>query len=86
MTLLNYILFPIFIISLHWISVRFYSEYCVPSDFYGYIFTYFTVSSPTCIYVLQIIEKTSSIYNILCATFSIWSCSTLVELCKRILK
>jgi hypothetical protein len=84
MTLINYILFPIFIISIHWVAVRFYSEFCVPPEFYGYIASYFTVASPTCIYVLHIIEKTSNVYNVLFATFSIWSCTALVQLYKKI--
>ena len=81
----NYILFPIFILSIHWIGVRFYSEFCVPPNFYGYISSYFTVASPTCIYILQIIDKTSNIYNVLWATFSMWTCATFVSSYKRIL-
>jgi len=85
MTLINYILFPIFILSVHWVGVRFYSEFCVPPEFYGYLLSYFTVASPTCNYVLYIIEKTSNVYNILWTTFSLWSCAVLIQLYKRII-
>ena len=86
MSLLNYILFPIFIISVHWVGVRFYSEFCVPPEFYGFLSSYFTVASPSCIYTLQIIEKTSNIYNVLWTTFSLWSCATIVHIYNKIIK
>lgn len=81
----NYILFPIFILSAHWVGVRFYSEFCVPPDFYGYLVSYFTVASPVCIYVLQIVEKTSNIYNVLWGSFTLWTCSVFVSSYKRML-
>jgi hypothetical protein len=84
-TLLSYILFPVFILSLHWLSVRFYSEFCVPPDLYGYLTSYFTVSSPTCVYALHIVEKTSNIYTVLLSTFSIWSSAAIVQSYKNIL-
>lgn len=80
----NYIFFPIFILSVHWLGVRFYSEFCSPPDFYGYITSYFTVASPTCIYVLQMIEKTSNIYNVIWATFSMWTCTIFINSYKRL--
>ena len=54
--------FPVFIISLHWISIMFYSSNCISPDFIGYLTSYLTLSSPFCTICLYIIEITSKIY------------------------
>ena len=57
----------LFVVTIHWISVRLYSNYCVPQGFLGYIYTYITISSPPCKALLYIQTTTSDYY------FSIWS-------------
>jgi hypothetical protein len=76
--LIKYLLFPIFIQSSHWLSVRFYSNYCVPEDFIGYITSYITTSSPICSFTVQIMEKTSYIYKYICYTISIWTITAII--------
>ena len=80
----RYIMFPVFILSLHWISIRFYSNYCVPEHLYGYLMSYLTMASPSCTYILHIIEKTSAIYQSSWHIFSLWAASILIALYKNI--
>jgi len=76
--LIKYLLFPVFIQSLHWLSVRFYSNYCVPDNLVGYITSYITASNPVCSYVIQIMEKTSYIYLYIWHIISIWSITSII--------
>ncbi len=76
--MIKYILFPIFIISVHWLAVRFYSTHCVPSDFIGYITSYLTTANPMCSYVVKIIDKTSTIYTSIFLTISMWTINALL--------
>jgi len=64
-------LFPIFILSSHWLAVKFYSNYCVSNDFVGYLLSYITVSSPICSFCLTLLEKTGTIYLTLWTSFSL---------------
>jgi len=59
---LKYILLPIFFLSFHWISLRFYIYYCSPDGFSGYLSSYLTTASPICIFSLVLIEKSSNMY------------------------
>ena len=59
---LKYILLPIFFVSFHWLSVRFYLFYCSPDGISGYLSSYLTTASPVCIYALTLMEKSSSLY------------------------
>lgn len=76
--MIKYILFPIFIISVHWLAVRFYSTHCVPDNLMGYITTYLTAANPVCSYVVKIIDKTSSIYTCVFLTMSMWTINAFV--------
>lgn len=76
---IKYLLFPIFIQSVHWISVRFYSNYCVPDDLIGYITSYITTSSPICLYTIQIMEKTSCIYTYIWYIMSLWTITAIIN-------
>jgi hypothetical protein len=62
MNYLKYLLLPIFFASFHWLSVRFYITFCVPSGINGYIMSYLTTASPICIYTLTLMEKSSNMY------------------------
>jgi len=64
-------LFPIFILSTHWVALKFYSTYCVTPDFLGYLLSYITVSSPVCSFCLTVLEKTGNIYVTIWMSFSI---------------
>ncbi len=84
MNLHRYMLFPIFILSTHWLSVRFYSTYCAPNDIYGYLMSYITVSNPVCSYALKIMDKTGDIYLSLWSIFSIWTLTLFISCYKNI--
>lgn len=60
--LLGYIGLPFLLGSFHWLSVRFYADVCVPDTLTGYLWSFLTTSSPLCVFVLTLIEKTSSLY------------------------
>ena len=60
--LLGYIGLPFILVSLHWLLVRFYAVVCVPETFAGYLWSFLSTASPICVYVLTLIEKTSSLY------------------------
>lgn len=74
----QYLLFPVFMISLHWIAVKFYNTYCAPDGFFGYLMTYLTTANPMCVYTIHIIEKTSNIYLTTWSFFSISTISAIV--------
>jgi|Laugresu1bdmlbsd_1035121.scaffolds.fasta_scaffold02549_3 hypothetical protein len=68
---IEFALFPIFILSTHWVALQFYSTYCVSPDLLGYLISYITVSSPVCSFCLTILERTGNIYYAIWLSFSI---------------
>lgn len=80
----KYLLFPIFILSLHWLSVKFYSTYCTPDNFIGYLISYLTTSNPVCIYTIKVIEKTSNIYFTIWSFFSMYTINILIQSYKNL--
>jgi hypothetical protein len=82
----KYLLFPVFILSLHWLAVKFYNTYCAPDNLIGYLMTYLTTANPICIYTIKIIEKTSTIYLTTWSFFSLCTVSILISSYQQIIK
>jgi hypothetical protein len=59
---IKYLSVPFIILILHWVLVRFYSNYCAPESLYGLMTSFVSVGSPICVTLMTIIEKTSSFY------------------------
>ena len=53
---------PFLLLTIHWASVRFYANYCVPDTLTGYISSYLTTANPVCVFCLTMMDKTNSLY------------------------
>jgi len=84
--LLGYLSLPFFLVSIHWLLVRFYANICVPETFYGYLTTYLTTASPICVYSLTLIEKTSSLYLSSWVFLTVSSIGLLKEIYRRVIE
>ena len=67
--------------TLYWSLVRFIAMYCAPDGFYGLIATAFTMGSPFCQAITQILVKISEYYLVLWTSivtgFVTWFITTL---------
>jgi hypothetical protein len=62
---LRYIFMMVLLVSIHWISVRFYATYCAPSTITGFVWSFMTSASPVCTGTLYVMDKTSGMYSML---------------------
>ena len=62
---LRYIFMMFLLVAIHWISVRFYANYCAPPDIVGFVWSFMTSASPICTGALYVMEKTSGMYSMM---------------------